>query len=124
MKVKLGQIVDAMPAIAEFAKERLPAKAAYRAAKLIRKMNSAHRDFFVARDTIVRRFGEPVEGKPNQYNITGEKRDEAEAEIQKLLQEEVELEGCAPIAWADVDGLRLAPGVLTDLDPFIEAPAD
>jgi hypothetical protein len=122
VKVKLQQIVDAMPALATFAQKELPAKAAYRVSKLCRKMNSAHRDFMQAREGVLKKHGKPVEGKPDQLRLEAEDSKAANEELRLLLEEDVELEGCVPVAWADIDKLQLAPAVLADLEPFIEAP--
>lgn len=124
MKVTLQQIVDAMPAMAKFSQERLPAKAAYRVAKLARKMNAEYQEFEKARRDTIKRHGQPVEGKPDQIRVPPEAAEAANAEIQGLLREEVDLEGCIPVAWADVEHLSLEPAVLADLEAFVEAPKD
>lgn len=122
MKLKLQQIVDAMPAISVFAQKELPAKAAYRVAKLVRKMTNEHRDYNQSREKLVKRLGEEVpEGKG--WRVKQENLEAFGKELEGLLEAEVELEGCAKIAWADVDGLSLSPAVLADLEAFIEAPA-
>lgn len=129
MKLKVQQVVDAMPAMAVFAQKELPAKAAYRVAKLVRKMTEEHRDYEKARSDAISKYGEKVQVKiqgvdQEGFKVKPEHNEAFGAEMQALLDAEVELEGCAVIAWADIEKLELAPAVLADLEPFIEAPKD
>lgn len=128
MKVKLAEIVDAMPAMAVFARKELPAKAAYRVAKLVRKMTDEHRDFQAARTEAFKKYGEKTMLKDERgqeqegYKLKPENMEACDQELRALLDEEVDLEGCTMIAFADIEKLELAPAVLADLEPFIEAP--
>jgi len=122
LKVKLREVIDAIPAMGQFAQKELPAKAAYRVSKLVRKMMNENRDFQKARGDVVKKHGAAVPGKPDEYRIEPEKQAVARAELDALLDMEVELEGCVKVAWADIENLSLPPAVLTDLEAFIEAP--
>lgn len=124
MKVKVREIVDAMAAMAAFAQKELPAKAAYRVAKLVRKMNAEFQHVTEAKNGVIRKYGKPVDGKAGQYQLDRDHSAEANKELEALLDAEVDLEGCMPVAWADVAGLQLAPAVLADLEVFIEAPPE
>lgn len=129
MKVKVEQIIDAIPALAVFAQKELPAKASYRVAKLVRKMTNEHRDYEKARSDAISKYGEKVQVKvqgvdQEGFKVKPENQEAFAAEMRALLDTEVELEGCATIAWADVENLAIAPAVLADLEPFIEAPKD
>ena len=121
MKVRLETIVDAMRAMAVFAQKELPAKAAYRVAKLVRKMTDEHRDFEKARFEAAKRLGDKDE-KSDTYKVKPENAEAFGAEMQALLDEEVDLEGCTMINFSDIEKLELAPAVLADLESFIEAP--
>ena len=121
MKIRLEVVVDAMPAMAVFSRKELPAKAAYRVAKLVRKMTDEHRDFEKARFEAAKKYGDKDE-KADTYKVRPENVEAFGAEMQALLDEEVDLEGCTMIAFSDIEKLELAPAVLADLEPFIEAP--
>lgn len=129
MKVKVQQIIDAIPALAVFAQKELPAKASYRVSKLVRKMAAENRDYEKARSDAISKYGEKVQVKvqgvdQEAVKVKPENQEAFTAEMQGLLDVDVELEGCALIAWADVEKLEIAPAVLADLEPFIEAPKD
>lgn len=128
IKVRLETIVDAMPALAVFAQKELPAKAAYRVAKLVRKMTAESSDYQKARLEAFKQYGEKTMLKDERgqeqegYRVKPENQAACDAQLRALLDEEVDLEGCAMIQFADIEKLELAPAVLADLDPFIEAP--
>lgn len=71
----------------------VPAKTAYRLAKLLRQAESAKRDFHSARDAAVKRHGQE-QAEKGRYNIPDENRPAFEAEINALLAEPVELSPC------------------------------
>lgn len=123
LKVTLRAVVEALPAMVQFAKKEMPAKAAYRASKLVRHMLNKNRKFLEERDALVRSMGKPVEGKPDEYIIPPENNAAAQQELDAMLDAEIELEGCAKVAWADLENMTLPPAVLADLEAFIEAPS-
>jgi hypothetical protein len=129
--VKLQTIIDAMPAIGLFAQKELPAKAAYRIAKLVRKLTSEYREFEAARNKAVLKYGTKVMKKlPGQKEerevteVTPENIEAFNAEIKALLESEVELTGVAKIAFEDLAHLELSPAVLSDLDFIIDEPVE
>lgn len=126
MKLKLSEVLAAVPAMAEFGRKELPARAAYRVAKIVRKMNAAARDHDEARRDAIKRLGEPItmEGGEPAFKLKPEHREAFEQEMKALLAEDVEMEGCAVIPWADVEKLTLAPVLLADLHQIIEAPKE
>lgn len=127
MKVKLKELIRAMPAMGQFSQEKLPAKAAYRVAKLVRKMNGEMEDYEKARTGMVKKHGEQVPGPEGQapgWRVKPENLEAFTREMESTLEEESELEGCIEIAWADIEGLTLSPAVLADLHLFIEAPKE
>jgi len=129
--VKMSVIIDAQPAISVFAQRELPAKAAYRISKLVKKLSSEYREFEGARNKAILKYGVKMMKKlPGQEverevtEVTPENVAAFNAEIQALLDSEVELEGCARIAFSDIEHLALSPAVLSDLDFIIEAPVE
>ena len=131
LAVKLSQIIDAMPAVSVFAQKELSAKAAYRISKLVKKLMSERREFEDARNKAVVKYGHKtmrkLPGQEVEREVTEVRPENVaafNAEIQALLDSEVELEGVARIAFADIEHLALSPAVLSDLEPFIEAPVE
>lgn len=130
MKVQLQQILDAMPSVVQFAQKELPAKAAYRVAKLVKKLQSEARDLQEQRTKLIEKYGEKVKrpgpgGKEQEFTeVTPENIETFTDEMKALLAEEVELEGVAPVKFADIEKLNLSPAVLADLDFMIEAPEE
>jgi len=127
----MSVIIDAQPAISVFAQRELPAKAAYRISKLVKKLSSEYREFEGARNKAILKYGVKMMKKlPGQEverevtEVTPENVAAFNAEIQALLDSEVELEGCARIAFSDIEHLALSPAVLSDLDFIIEAPVE
>jgi hypothetical protein len=125
VKVKLSQIIDAMPAVSKLAQKEMPAKAAYRISKIVRKMVSEMKAFNEARDKAIKKHGEQdtvqVKGEDRRvWKVKPENADAFNAEIEALMGSEVELTGVAKIAFSDLDGLQIAPGILTDLDFVID----
>ena len=125
MKVTLQQVLDAMPAVSQFAQKELPAKAAYRISKLVKKLNSEARDLQEQRNRLIEKYGHKVlKGEQWVMEVRPENIGAFMAELKTLLSEEVELEGVASIKFADIEHLNLSPAVLSDLDFMIEAPAE
>ena len=130
MKVKMQLIVDAMPALVVFSQKELPAKAAYRVAKLVRKMTAEHGDYAKARMEAFKTHGEATKLKDERgqeqdgFKVKPGKEEALEQDLRGLLEEEVDLDGCAMISFKDIEKLSFAPAVLADLEAFIEAPAD
>lgn len=129
MKVKLQQVIDAMPAVSVFAQKELPAKAAYRVAKLVKKLVSEQREFEAARNKAVLKYGQKVKRAFNgvEREVTEVKPENIAAfneEIKALLDSEVELTGVAMISFEDIEHLSLSPAVLSDLESFIESPME
>lgn len=126
MKVKMSALLAAMPAMAEFGKKDMPARAAYRVSKLVRKMNAAGKDFDKARMDAVKRHGEmkKLDSGEDGWKVKPENREAFEKEMEALTAEEVDLEGCAVVPWADVEKLSLPPVILADLAEFIEEPKE
>lgn len=130
MRVQLSKVIDAMPAISQFAQKELPAKAAYRVSKLVRKITDESRELQEQRNKAIVKHGHKVkrpgpDGK--EQEVTEVRPESVEAfntEMRALLESEIELEGVAKIKFSDLEGLHLSPAVLADLEPFLEAPVE
>ena len=125
MKVTLNQVLSAMPALSQFAQKEMPAKAAYRISKLVKKLTSESRDLQEQRNRLIEKYGHKVdEGGQEVTKVKPENIEDFTAEMKELLAVEVELEGVAQIKFADIENLKFSPAVLVDLDFMIEAPAE
>lgn len=144
---KLEQIVDAMPALAIFANaepkipeeekdakdispaRRATAKETYRVGKLVKKMNAEHQDYLEARNKAVKKHGEkrmvkdPKGGEGREtWSVKPENDDAFEAEINELLEKDVELDGVEKFPWSYVERVTPVPAVMADLMDFMEEP--
>ena len=125
MKATLRQIVEANAAMSILGKRDWPsAKGSYWVSKLVRKLAEEYVHFELARNIAVKKYGEPVAGKPDSFLVPAYRIDEYNKEIEAMLAEEITLDDCVQIAWADIEAMRPvpAPAVLADLGCFVEAP--
>ena len=129
MRVKMHEIIDAMPALSVFAQKELPAKAAYRISKLVKKLHSEQREFSDARNKAIQKYGHKVKKSIRgvEQEVTEVSPENAEAftaEVNALLASDVELDGVAKVSFADIEKLDIAPAVLSDLSFIIEEPTE
>lgn len=123
--VTAQQVIDAIPALNQFAQKELPAKAAYRVSKMVKKLNSESRDIQEQRNKLIVKHGEVfLENGQESTRVKPESMEAFLAEVKDLLSVEVNLEGLAKIAFQDIESLKLSPAVLSDLDAFIDAPVE
>jgi hypothetical protein len=127
--VKLQTIIDAQPAVSQFAQKDNSARAAYWAARWVKKLQSEARHVQEARTKMIEKYGAKVKRKVNgtEQEFTEVKPENIEAytvEMKALLDEEVELEGLHPIKFKDIEKLNISPAILADLDFMIEAPVE
>jgi hypothetical protein len=85
--VQLLDIVNAKEPLERLAKEKLPARTAYRLHKILRKVDQILRDFETARGELVRKFGSEDPEK-QAWKVAPEKLAEFNGEYVELLQTE------------------------------------
>ena len=63
MQTTLGHLANAEPALARLAAQRMPAKAAYVAAKLVRAVADEVKHFHAQRESLIRELGKEQDGR-------------------------------------------------------------
>lgn len=121
MKVTNQMLSNAAPAFQEISQLRLPAKAAYRIAKALRKINTAATTYDETRRKLLLEHVERNEkGDPIVMNGNAVVKDPLGFEkiIKDLLAEENEID-IMPISLNDLGDQVVSTGALADLDWFI-----
>jgi hypothetical protein len=102
--VTLKQILEARNTLAEMTKMKMPLKAAYTIAKIIRKSNDELEEFAKIRDSIMKSVDE----------------DKREVQLLEALETKVEL----PVNKLTLDqlgNLEISPQLLYGIDPFLDS---
>ena len=87
--MKIVQIVDALPALQKLAGQELSTKSLYKISKLFSKLDNEITFYNTQRDKILGQYCDVVDG---QYIPRKEDVDKLEAEMQELLNIEIECE--------------------------------
>lgn len=92
MKITIKTIVESRESLQWILNEKLPANLAYRVNKNVRPLDRELKEYDNAIATMLKNgYGEKVPGTTNQYRVVPEKADAFQAEVEALLQEEVEI---------------------------------
>jgi hypothetical protein len=116
----LAQLMEAQPALERLAAERLPVKAAYRVAKVLRLARPEIEQFIEQRNTMIRELGaerRQANGETT-VEVTPANRDVFVAKVTELASLEVTLE-IDPLEVGALDGAALTATDLLALDRFI-----
>jgi hypothetical protein len=87
----LGQIPGVFSALGTIGDVPLDARLSYRLKKVMVPIQDAMKRFMGVRDALIKKYGAPIEGKKDQFQVdpAGENFDEYQAELKELLDEEV-----------------------------------
>jgi len=94
MKLKLSQIINARDALTRLASEKYPAHIAYRIQRNIRTLEPEASSYYKTRDGLIKdKYGAELnpEGQPGVYTVLPEKAADFMAEINPLLDEQVDV---------------------------------
>ena len=101
MKIKIGNLIDAVPALRKLNNLDLPLKTGFKVFKLVEAVNAELAFFTEKREAIQK------------------KADNRDSEIQELVNQEVELDA-AKVTIIMTDDLRLSAADIAVLMPFID----
>ena len=125
MKVKLNDIINADESIQYLRGIDLPAKLSYKVSKLILALAQEYDIIQQERRKIIEKYGardengELVSLRVNQYSIAMEYIEEANTELNDLMNTEVEL-NIAPLTLDELEPYKITPKYMLGLMPFIE----
>ena len=116
MKISLLNIVNSKNTLEKLASLSLPIKVAYRVSKLLSKVSSEFKDFEDSRIKLIRKFG--TEKDDGNIEVSEENKVKFFAEMNELLNEEVEL-SFAPLELNSFpESCELSPAEMTTLELF------
>jgi hypothetical protein len=121
IKITLGELVaskDSWQKLAAFGAE-LPIKTAYWIGKQIKAVEKEIRDYEVLHNEQVKKFGTPVEGRPNALIVKPENMEEFMKVINELRAVEVGFE-FEPFSLVDLGAAKLPIRDLILLDKFLK----
>lgn len=116
MKFKLGELYNVTRGLNELMAIKMPAKAAYRVAKIVRVVNPELTEIEKQRVELVKKHG--VADDKGNINVPEDKLPVFTAEFQELLGQEVELD-IQPVTEDLLEGVTIAPNLLMALSKFI-----
>ena len=124
VKVTLKDIVNNIQFITELSRQMMPARAAYKVGKLLRKLTDEFNDYNSQRQKVVEKYalrdeqGNMVISDGNiQFN--SESYSLFEKEFQDLIDTEVEID-TLPIKLYEIENMDFSPGQMSFLESFIE----
>lgn len=124
IEVKLQEIADNIELLNDFAKQKLPAATAYKAARILKLITEEYNLYQQSRTNLIDKYCErdengnmKVEG--NNAIIQKDKVDECNAELQQLLDTTVEL-NAKKLSIKELDGLEFTPGQMALFSVFID----
>jgi len=120
MQVTVGQLAAAEGALKRLQQERLPARVAFRLARILREVDPVLRAYNKAHTPLVERFWIPTE-KENIYKPPKEEKawEEYKKERDPLWAETVEI-NASPLTETDLAGAAISAGDVLALEWMIE----
>jgi len=119
MQVTVGQLAAAEGALKRLQQERLPARVAFRLARILREADPILRAYNDAHTPLVERFWKPMEKKNMYAPPEGEKWEEYKRERGVLWAETVEI-NASPLTETDLAGVAISAGDVLALEWMIE----
>jgi hypothetical protein len=124
IEVKLNDVINGVESMKYLMDVFLPAKTAYKVAKLAQGMENELKLFSDAREKLVRKYankdenGEPIVDENNQITVTPDNIESYQKELNELLETEVKFD----VNKIGIDELTndISPNRIINLMPFIE----
>lgn len=119
IEVTIGEVVGFVPALNRVMETKLPAKAAYRLSRIAAKLQPELKLFNEVRMALFVELGEPVEGQPGQYQVTGVEKQKQLADRLAELQAEKVAVGLDPLTADMLGDAQVTPADLYVLEKLI-----
>ena len=119
--MKLGKVVNALPALQKLANENLTPKTLYWVSKLLRKLEKEIDVFNTSRTKLLKDLGKEIE--PGKYKIPDDNIPEFENRFNELMDIDIE-ETFNIVKIPTTEDIKLSYNDLQALDGFIELVCD
>ena len=116
LKLTNGEIFNAKAPLEELLKEKFPVKVSYGLVKLAAKLEGQLKVIEQVREGLIKTYGEPNPGNPNQISVTKANTSKFLEELGELFRQEVEIV-IEPVTLPETT--EISPGVLMALGKFI-----
>ncbi len=116
--MKLGRIVNAVPALQKVASTDLSLSVLYRVGRLMDSLEKQLDFYNEQRDTALAKYGTETETEPGRWLIASENLPAYEARMAELL--DVEVDDVSPVRIPVCENLRLSYNDLSALQGFVE----
>lgn len=117
MKLTAGEVFNAVAAIRDLGKERLPVKGAYWLNRVLHKLNPEYLAIDVQRNDLIKKHGEEKDGK---LQVLNGNLTLFMAEFGEVLAQEIEVD-CPTIRLELLGDGEIPAALLVPLDKFIDA---
>jgi hypothetical protein len=118
MKLKLGALVSAQPALDDLASKQLVAKTAFRIARNLRIIAGERELYEQQRIALAKKYG-TLDAEHSQYRFANGNGEKFIEELNALMNTEVE-NGIMPIPLSDLADVKMSAGDMAMLDWLIE----
>lgn len=121
MKIKLEKLFNMQTSLNRITNLELEPKISYRLSKILKKVIAELKDLEEQRQKLLTKYAVETfddKGEKTGKKVPDDKLEVFTAEWMVLLQEEVELEGVAKVAWSD--SVKLTAKEVMDLEDILE----
>jgi len=115
-KISLLELVNMQPTLRKMVTKELPAKLAYRLAKLIKNLETEYTSYEETRKKLVGKYGDKEED--NSISVPPDKIDVFMGELNEVLKEEVEIT-YIPFSLDEIEKIELTVQDIVSIERFL-----
>lgn len=125
IEITVQEMLDSVSILKEINEKKMPAKAAYQFARIIRETEKELQNFQETRNNLIERFGKKdetgklIEDKDGNIEIFQEKREIFKKEFNELMESKIHI-NCEKIELEDIFENEFSPAEINQLLPFVE----
>lgn len=125
IEVKLREILESQEAMRHLSEKSLRGRTAYQLGRLMKKLEGELSTYNEVRQKLIEKYAKRKDdgsfevNERNEYQFTPENMQAYIEEINKLIEEEVQIEA-SPINLDDLGDIEFTPAEMSMLDPFIQ----
>ena len=124
IELTIREMIESVSVLRGINDKKMPARTAYQFARIIREVENELRNFNVARDKALERYGKKdsagklIEDEDGRVEIYPEKQSDFNKEISDLMESKIKI-NCEPIELDDIADNEFTPNEIADLFLFI-----